>query len=106
MRISRILFTVSIVTLTLVSPCVYAEITTSKTPNNVYAKVMFLRREVEIFRKDSQLRLLRESLKLETRDSIFLEKPVALWRKVMRWVHIVSNFQFIFKMEIPIYSSY
>ncbi len=53
MRISNILFAVSIVTIALISPCVYAEFTINKTPNDVYAKVMLLRREVEILRKDS-----------------------------------------------------
>ena len=56
MRISNILFAISIVTITLVSPCVYAEIAINKTPNDVYAKVMILKKEVEILRKKSEVK--------------------------------------------------
>ncbi len=53
MRIFKILFAVSIITMTLVSPCVYAETTINKTPNDVYAKVILLKKEVETLRKNS-----------------------------------------------------
>ncbi|MCP4255141.1 MAG: hypothetical protein GY775_17390 [Candidatus Scalindua sp.] len=55
MRIYNILFAVSIVTMTLVSPCVYAETTANKTPSDVYAKVILLKKEVDVLRKISDI---------------------------------------------------
>ncbi len=56
MRMSNILFVFSIIAITLFFPSVYAEVSINKTPNDVYTKVMLLKREVETLRENSDVK--------------------------------------------------